>query len=161
MRRGALEDPRSQSDTQCSWTTRCWAKKTLGDAKKNVGKDKKRHWVPMTLGDKEVGIDNQDAGQLRQRATKTFGNDKTCLSNNTLGSRSVWLPLRHHHDKLKSHIEIYFCMFLDCSQINNYLPSIFNFSKPKSQISTMLFLGATVLECISSKFTNSKVSSPA
>ena len=48
--------------------------------KKDVGKDKKRHWVPMTLGDKEVGIDNQDAGQLRQRATKTFGNDKTCFS---------------------------------------------------------------------------------
>ena len=54
------------------------AKKTLGDAKKNVGKDKK-HWVHMTLSDnKEAG--NQDVGQPRHWATKTFGNDKTCFS---------------------------------------------------------------------------------
>ena len=51
----------------------------MDDAKKMLEKTKK-NWVPMTLGDKEVGIDNQDAGQLRQRATKTFGNDKTCFS---------------------------------------------------------------------------------
>ena len=36
--------------------------------------------------------------------------------------------------KLKqSHIKIYFCIFLDCSQINIYLPYDFNFSKPTSQ----------------------------
>ena len=36
--------------------------------------------------------------------------------------------------KLKqSHIKIYFCIFLDCSQINIYLPFNFNFSKPTSR----------------------------
>ena len=53
------------------------AKKTLGGAKKTLEKTKK-HWVPMTLGDKEAG--NQDVGQPRHWATKTFGNDKTCFS---------------------------------------------------------------------------------
>ena len=36
--------------------------------------------------------------------------------------------------KLKqSHIKIYFCIFLDCSQINIYLPFNFNVSKPTSR----------------------------
>ena len=36
--------------------------------------------------------------------------------------------------KLKqSHIKIYFCIFLDCSQLNIYLPFNFNFSKPTSR----------------------------
>ena len=33
----------------------------------------------------------------------------------------------------QSHIKIYFCIFLDCSQLNIYPPFNFNFSKPTSR----------------------------